>query len=78
LRRTITIPKLQWVVAAQLLLATMLNYIDWLTISVAITDLRKQFCLSEQDYSQNYQLVSGGVCHHVRPVRLHREPARNT
>jgi MFS transporter, ACS family, hexuronate transporter len=50
--RTITIPKLRWVIAALLLLATMLNYIDRLTISVVITDLRKQFSLTEQDYSQ--------------------------
>jgi ACS family hexuronate transporter-like MFS transporter len=30
----------------------MLNYIDRLTISVVITDLRKQLSLTEQDYSQ--------------------------
>lgn len=48
----ITIPKLRWVIAALLLLATMLNYIDRLTISVVITDLRKEFSLTEQDYSQ--------------------------
>ncbi|MGI8958333.1 MAG: MFS transporter [Bryobacteraceae bacterium] len=48
----ITIPKLRWIIAALLLLATMLNYIDRLTLSVVITDLRKEFSLTEQDYSQ--------------------------
>jgi MFS transporter, ACS family, hexuronate transporter len=48
----IAIPKLRWVIAAMLLLATTLNYIDRLTLSVVITDIRKQFSLSAQDYSQ--------------------------
>jgi MFS transporter, ACS family, aldohexuronate transporter len=47
-----SIPKLRWVITALLLFATMLNYIDRLTLSVVITDVRKEFSLSEQDYSQ--------------------------
>jgi MFS transporter, ACS family, hexuronate transporter len=40
------------VIAGLLLLATTINYIDRLTLSVVITDVRKEFLLTEQDYSQ--------------------------
>lgn len=64
-----TIPKLRWVIAALLLLATMLNYIDRLTLSVVITDLRKSFAHRAGLFA-DYQSISCGVCHHVRPFRL--------
>lgn len=44
--------KLRWVIAGLLLLATMINYVDRLTLSVVITDVRKEFSLTERDYSQ--------------------------
>ena len=45
------IPKLQWIVAAMLFVATMINYADRLALSVVSTDLRKEFTLTEQDYA---------------------------
>jgi len=45
------IPKLRWIIAAMLCLATMINYADRLTLSVVSVDLRRQFALTEQDYS---------------------------
>ncbi|HYZ83895.1 MAG TPA: MFS transporter, partial [Bryobacteraceae bacterium] len=50
------IPHLRWVIAALLFLATMINYADRLTLSVVSLDIRKEFGLSEQDYSY---IVSG-------------------
>ncbi len=47
----IKIPKLQWVIAALLCLATMINYADRLTLSMVSVDIRREFGLSEQDYS---------------------------
>jgi MFS transporter, ACS family, aldohexuronate transporter len=46
------IPRLRWIIAAMLLLATMINYTDRLALSVVSVDLRKEFSLSPQDYSQ--------------------------
>jgi len=46
------IPHMRWVVGALLFLATALNYADRLTLSVISTDLRKEFHMSETDYSQ--------------------------
>lgn len=45
------IPKLRWVIAGMLFLATMINYADRLTLSVVSVDLRREFELTEQDYS---------------------------
>jgi MFS transporter, ACS family, hexuronate transporter len=47
----IKIPKIQWVIAALLCLATMINYADRLTLSMVSVDIRSEFGLSEQDYS---------------------------
>jgi ACS family hexuronate transporter-like MFS transporter len=47
----IKIPKLRWVIAAMLCAATMINYADRLTLSVVSLDIRKEFSLTEQDYS---------------------------
>ena len=47
-----TVPRLRWIITVLLLLATILNYIDRLSLSVVITDVRKEFSLSEEDYSQ--------------------------
>ena len=46
------IPKLQWVIAAMLFLATMINYTDRLALSVVSQDLRAEFGMTEGDYSQ--------------------------
>ncbi len=46
------IPGMRWVIAAMLFLATTVNYCDRLALSVVSTDLRKEFSMTEQDYSQ--------------------------
>ena len=46
-----TIPKLRWVIAAMLFLATMINYLDRTALSVVSVDVRREFGLNEQDYS---------------------------
>jgi len=45
------IPKLRWVIAALLFLATTINYADRLALAVVSVDVRKEFHLSETDYS---------------------------
>ncbi|MBI3279781.1 MAG: MFS transporter [Acidobacteria bacterium] len=45
------IPKLRWVIAALLFLATTLNYMDRLTLSVVSVEVRQEFGLDVQDYS---------------------------
>ena len=45
------IPKLRWILAAMLFLATMINYVDRTTLSVVSVDIRREFHLGEQDYS---------------------------
>ncbi len=47
----VKIPKLRWVIAFMLFLATMINYTDRLALSIVSTDLRHEFAMSEQDYS---------------------------
>ena len=42
------IPKMRWVVAALLFLATMINYADRLALSVVSSDLRAEFGMTEQ------------------------------
>jgi ACS family hexuronate transporter-like MFS transporter len=42
---------MQWVIAAMLFLATMINYADRLALGVISRDLREQFAMSETDYS---------------------------
>lgn len=44
------IPNFRYVVAALLLLATMINYADRLAIAVVAKDLRAEFGMNEQDY----------------------------
>src|SRR5690348_15089844 len=48
----IKIPKLRWVIAGLLLLATVLNYTDRLTLSVIIPHIRHSLSISEEDYAQ--------------------------
>src|ERR1051325_8079617 len=48
---TMKIPKLRWLIAAMLFLATMINYTDRLALSVVSRDVRTEFGMSEQDYS---------------------------
>ena len=43
---------MRWVVAALLFLATAVNYLDRLALSVISTDLRREFSMTETDYSQ--------------------------
>ncbi len=45
------IPRMQWVVAALLFLATMINYADRLALAVVSVDLRREFAMDERDYS---------------------------
>ena len=45
------IPKLRWVIAALLFLATMINYVDRTALSIVSVDVRREFHLNEQDYS---------------------------
>lgn len=45
------IPKLRWVIAAMLFLATMINYVDRTALSVVSVDIRRDFNLDPQDYS---------------------------
>ena len=46
------IPKLKWVLVGLLFLATALNYADRLTLSVVSPEIRRDFGMNEQDYSQ--------------------------
>jgi ACS family hexuronate transporter-like MFS transporter len=46
------IPHMRWVVAALLFLATTINYADRLALSIVSTDLRREFFMTETDYSQ--------------------------
>jgi len=45
------IPGMQWVIAAMLFLATMINYADRVALAVVSVEVRKEFGLNEQDYS---------------------------
>ena len=45
------IPKLRWIIAGMLCMATMINYADRLALSVVSLDLRREFHMNEQDYS---------------------------
>ncbi|HCC59064.1 MAG TPA: MFS transporter, partial [Solibacterales bacterium] len=45
------IPKMLWVVAALLFLATAINYTDRNALSIVSPALRREFGMSEQDYS---------------------------
>jgi len=45
------IPKLRWVLAGLLLVATMINYADRLALAVVSVDVRREFSLNEQDYA---------------------------
>lgn len=45
------IPKLRWLIAAMLFLATMINYLDRTALSIVSVDVRREFNLNEQDYS---------------------------
>ncbi len=45
------IPRMQWVVAGLLCAATLINYADRLTLSVVSVDVRREFGLTETDYS---------------------------
>ena len=45
------IPRMQWVIAAMLFLATMINYADRLALGVISVEIRREFTLTETDYS---------------------------
>ena len=45
------IPKLQWVIAVMLLLATAINYGDRLALSIVSSSMRHEFGMTEQDYA---------------------------
>ena len=45
------IPRMQWVIAGMLFLATMINYADRLALGVISVEIRREFTLTETDYS---------------------------
>jgi MFS transporter, ACS family, hexuronate transporter len=45
------IPKMRWVIAGMLFLATMINYVDRTALAVVSVEVRSDFNLTEQDYS---------------------------
>lgn len=45
------IPKLRWIIAALLCLATAINYLDRQALGIVSVDIRHEFGLNEQDYS---------------------------
>jgi ACS family hexuronate transporter-like MFS transporter len=47
----VKIPRMQWIVAALLFLATMINYADRLALGVVSVRVRAEFSLDETDYS---------------------------
>jgi MFS transporter, ACS family, hexuronate transporter len=47
----VKIPKLRWVIAFLLCLSTMINYLDRQAIGVVSVEIRREFSLTEQDYS---------------------------
>ena len=53
---SIKIPKLKWVIAGMLFLATAVNYLDRGALAVVSAQIRAEFHLTEQDYS--YSLVA--------------------
>ena len=46
------IPRLQYVIGALLLLATMINYLDRVALGVVSVEIRKEFKLADSDYGQ--------------------------
>jgi ACS family hexuronate transporter-like MFS transporter len=52
----VKIPKLRWVIAAMLFLATAVNYLDRGALAVVSAKIRGEFHMNEQDYS--YSLVA--------------------
>ena len=50
-KNTMKIPRLRWIIAILLFLSTTINYVDRLTLSVVSPDLRREFAMTEQDYS---------------------------
>jgi len=69
------IPNLRWIIALMLFLATSINYADRLALSVVSSDLRKEFAMTEQDYSfvvTAFLLAT----HHVRGLGIHCRPPR--
>jgi ACS family hexuronate transporter-like MFS transporter len=52
MNRTAPLPKLAWIIAGMLLVSTLINYADRLSLAVLITDIRKELSLDERDYSQ--------------------------
>lgn len=45
------IPRLRWVLASLLFFATMINYLDRTALSIVSVDVRREFGMSESDYS---------------------------
>ncbi|MEZ5351017.1 MAG: MFS transporter [Bryobacteraceae bacterium] len=45
------IPRMQWVVAGLLFLATTINYVDRVALGVVSVEIRREFGMDEQDYS---------------------------
>ena len=50
--RSLKIPKLRWIIAGLLLVITLINYTDRMTLSVLIGDVSKDLSLGPDDYGQ--------------------------
>lgn len=52
MRSRFTIPKLRWVIAGLLLIVTLINYTDRMTLSVLIGEVGRELTLGPDDYGQ--------------------------
>ena len=52
MKNRFTLPKLRWIIAGLLLVITLINYTDRMTLSVLIGDVSKDLKLSTNDYGQ--------------------------
>ena len=66
------IPKLRWVIAAMLFLATMINYLDRTALSVVSVDVRREFQPERAGLLPYRDAVPDRVRDHVRGFRVYR------
>src|SRR5690348_7694517 len=52
LRTRFTVARFRWIIAALLLVSTLINYTDRVTLSVLIGNIQRDLGLNEVDYSQ--------------------------
>ena len=71
------IPKLRWVIAAMLFLATMINYVDRTALSVVSVDVRRRFQSESAGLLAHPDPVFYRLRDHVRGFGLCRRPLGN-